>query len=127
MLGLPIPMAAGFIVALVVAARAMGGWPWLTSYGLTVKGISYPMLIIVMIGLAGLMVSSIRFRSFKDLRINAFSITLLGITIICGLVCWLRFKPAYILILLLSLYVVLGFGEAVITWPRNRRERLNKK
>ncbi len=127
MLGLPIPMAAAFIVALVVAARAMGGWPWLTSYRLTVTGISYPMIMIVMLVLAFLMVSSIKFRSFKDLKINVFSVSILLITIISSLVLWLRSKPAYILIWLLCLYVALGFAEAIFFWPSRRRERLASK
>ena len=125
MLGLPIPMAAAFIVALVVATRAMGGWPWLTSHGLTVKGISYPAIIVVMVVLAFLMVSSIRFRSFKDLKINVFTVTLLAITLVSSFVLWLKSKPAYILIWLLCLYVALGFGEAILHWPRRRRERIS--
>jgi CDP-diacylglycerol---serine O-phosphatidyltransferase len=125
MLGLPIPMAAAFIVALVVATRAMGGWPWLTAHGLTVKGIGYPMMVVVMVVLAFLMVSSVRFRSFKDLKINTFSVSLLGITVISSLALWLQDKPAYILIWLLCLYVALGFGEAIIFWPSRRRERRN--
>jgi CDP-diacylglycerol--serine O-phosphatidyltransferase len=127
MLGLPIPMAAAFIVALVVAARAMGGWPWLTSHGLTVKGISYPMIGVVMIVLALLMVSSVKFRSFKDLKLNAYSVVLLALTLVSSLVLWLTAKPAYILIWLLCLYVALGFGEAIIFWPRRRKERLTLK
>ena len=121
MLGLPIPMAAGFIAALVVAARAMGDWPW---PWFTVKGIRHPMEV-VMVFLAFLMVSSIRFRSFKDLKLNAFTISLLIVTLVSGLVFWLKSKPAYILIWLLCLYVAIGFAEAIIFWPRRRKERLN--
>lgn len=124
MLGLPIPMAAGFIVALVVATQAMGGWPWLTSHGITVKGIGYPMLIVIMLVLAFLMVSAIKFRSFKDLKINAFFVSLLLISVVSSLFLWFRSKPAYILIWLLCLYVALGLLEAIIFWPRRRRERL---
>jgi CDP-diacylglycerol--serine O-phosphatidyltransferase len=123
MLGLPIPMGAAFIVALVVATRAAGGWPWLTSHGFTVRGIGYPMLTIVMLALALLMVSAVRFRSFKDLRINAFTVTLLLVVIGSSVFLWLRFKPAYIMIWLLLLYVGIGFAEAIIFWPRRRRER----
>ncbi len=123
MLGLPIPMAAAFVVALLVASRAAGGWPWLTAHGLTVKGISYPMLLLVMFVLAILMVSSVKFRSFKDLKLNAFSVTLLLITVASSAFLWLKFSPAYILIWLLCLYVVLGFGEAIIFWPKRRKER----
>ncbi len=124
MLGLPIPMAAAFIVALVVAARAMGGWPWLTSHGLTVQGITYPIMTVVMVALAFLMVSAVKFRSLKDLKLNLLSISLLVITIISSLILWLKSKPAYILIWLLCIYVALGFGEAIVFWPRRRRERL---
>ncbi len=124
MLGLPIPMAAGFIVALMVATHAMGGWPWLTSHGITVKGIGYPMMVVIMIVLAFLMVSAIKFRSFKDLKINAFFIFLLLLTIGSSLFFWLKSKPAYILIWLLCLYVAIGLIEAIVFWPKRRRERL---
>lgn len=127
MLGLSIPVAAAFIVALVVATRAMGGWPWLTAHGLTVKGLSYPMMTVVMIVLAVLMVSTIRFRSFKDIKVNAFTITMLGITVISTLYLWLTSKPAYILIWLLCLYVALGFCESIVSWPRRRREQEEKR
>ena len=117
MLGLPIPMAAGFIAALVVAARAMGGWPW---PWFTVKGIRHPMEV-VMVFLAFLMVSSIRFRSFKDLKLNVFTISLLVVTLVSGLVFWLKSKPAYILIWLLCLYVGIGFERIRIGMgPRQR-------
>jgi CDP-diacylglycerol--serine O-phosphatidyltransferase len=121
MLGLPIPIAAGFIAALVVAARAMGGWPW---PGLTVEGIRHPMLV-VMVFLAFLMVSSIKFRSFKDLKLNAFTVSILVFTLVSGFVFWFKSKPAYILIWLLCLYVAIGFAEAIIFWPRRRKERMN--
>lgn len=124
MLGLPIPMAAGFIVALVVATHAMGGWPWLTSHGITVKGIGYPMMVLIMVILAFLMVSAIKFRSFKDLKINAFFVSILLITVGSSLFFWLKSRPAYILIWLLCLYVAIGLVEAVIFWPKRRRERL---
>jgi CDP-diacylglycerol--serine O-phosphatidyltransferase len=124
MLGLPIPMAAGFIVALVVATHTMGGWPWLTSHGITVKGIGYPMMVVIMLFLAFLMVSAIKFRSFKDLKINTFFVTIILITVGSSLFLWLKSKPAYILIWLLCLYVAIGLGEAVIHWPKRRRERL---
>jgi CDP-diacylglycerol--serine O-phosphatidyltransferase len=126
MLGLPIPLAAAFIVALVVATRAMGGWPWLTSHGFTLRGIGYPMLALVMVVLALLMVSVVRFRSFKDLKINLFSIVALVIVLGSSIFLWIKYKPAYILIWLLLLYVGFGFIEAIIFWPKRRREKRDK-
>lgn len=127
MLGLPIPMAAAFIVALVVATRAAGGWPWLTSHGFTVRGIGYPMLALVMVGLAALMVSAVRFRSFKDLKINAFTVILLVVVLGSSVFLWIKYKPHYILIWLLMLYVGIGFAEAIIFWPKRRREKRDKE
>jgi len=127
MLGLPIPMAAAFIVALVVATRAMGGWPWLTTHGFTVRGIGYPMLAVVMLLLAILMVSAVRFRSFKDLQINAFTIILLVVVLGSSVFLWIRYKPHYIMIWLLLLYVGIGFAEAIVFWPRRRREKRDKQ
>ncbi|HUT78125.1 MAG TPA: CDP-diacylglycerol--serine O-phosphatidyltransferase, partial [Polyangia bacterium] len=73
--------------------------------------------------LALLMVSSVRFRSFKDLRISPFNITLLLVVIGTSGLLWLWFSPSYILISLLLMYVGLGFIEAIASWPRRRRER----
>ncbi len=123
MLGLPIPMAAAFVVALVVATRAMGGWPWMTQHGLTIKGIGYPMMAVVIVLLGLLMVSSIRFRSFKDLKLGATSIVLLVLVAASSALLWLWYSPAYILICLLLVYVGMGFVEAIAFWPRHRRQR----
>ncbi len=123
MLGLPIPMAAAFVVALVVASNAMGGWPWLTSHGLTVKGIGYPMMVAIMPTLAVLMVSEVKFRSFKDLKINIFFVSIFVVTLGSSVVLWIKSKPAYILIWLLCLYVAFGFAEAVFLWSQRLREK----
>jgi CDP-diacylglycerol--serine O-phosphatidyltransferase len=123
MLGLPIPMAAAFVIALLLAERAMGGWPWLTDYGLHLRGREYPILIVVMVVLALLMVSTVRFRSFKDLRINPWSIGLVAVVVGGSAVVGYLYSPAYILIALLLTYVLFGFIEAIFTWPRRRREK----
>jgi len=85
--------------------------------------LSYPALAVVMLVLAVLMVSSVKFRSFKDLKVNAFSITLMLVVIAVSGFLWIRYSPAYILMGILLIYVGLGFGEAIIFWPRRRREK----
>jgi CDP-diacylglycerol--serine O-phosphatidyltransferase len=127
MLGLPIPMAAAFIVAFVVAARAMedGQWPWLTASGLNINGIGYPMLMLFMVLLAFLMVSTVRFRSFKDLAINTFTISCVISVIAVSGVLWVFYSPAYILMGLLMMYVGFGFIEGIVQLARRpRAERL---
>lgn len=121
MMGLPIPVAAAFIVAFVVASRAMkdGEWPWLTAHGFTVNGIGYPMICVFMVVLAFLMVSTVRFRSFKDFKIKSlFSVVLLSIVIFTSAVLWIWYSPAYILIGLLMMYVTMGFIESIISLAR---------
>jgi CDP-diacylglycerol---serine O-phosphatidyltransferase len=123
MLGLPIPMAAAFVISLLLAERAMGGWPWLTDYGLHIRGKEYPIMLVVMVVLALLMVSTVRFRSFKDLRINAISVVLVVVVVGGSAAVGYVYSPAYILIALLLTYVLFGFIEAIFTWPRRRREK----
>ena len=123
MLGLPIPMAAAFVISLLLAERAMGGWPWLTEYGLHIRGEEYPIMLVVMVLLAVLMVSTVRFRSFKDLRINAWTIALVVAVVGGSAVVGFLYSPGYILIALLGTYVLFSLVEAIFTWPRRRREK----
>ncbi len=121
MMGLPIPVAAAFIVAFVVASRAMkdGEWPWLTAHGFTVNGIAYPSICIFMVVLAFLMVSRVRFRSFKDFKLkSSFSAVAILTVISVSSVLWIWYSPAYILIGLLLIYVTLGFIESIISLAR---------
>lgn len=121
MMGLPIPVAAAFIVAFVVAARAMkdGEWPWLTAHGFTVNGIAYPAISLFMVVLAFLMVSTVRFRSFKDFKLKSrFSAAAIVTVVGVSSVLWIWYSPAYILIGLLMMYVTLGFIESIISIAR---------
>jgi CDP-diacylglycerol--serine O-phosphatidyltransferase len=123
MLGLPIPMAAAFVISLLLAERAVGGWPWLTDSGLRIGSKEYPIMLVVMVVLALLMVSTVRFRSFKDLRIGPFTIGLVVAVVGGSVAVGFFYSPGYILIALLLAYVLFGLIEAIFTWPRRRRER----
>lgn len=127
MLGLPIPMAAAFVIALLLAERAMGGWPWLTEYGIRVRGEGYPVMLAVMVALALLMVSTVRFRSFKDMKIGPVSAALLAAVVGGSATIAFLYSPKYILIALLAAYVTFAFFEAIVTWPRRRREKREAK
>src|SRR5438045_3643994 len=59
--GLPIPAAAGVIAATVLL------WPWLGGEGETGKHIT---MLLVIFAVAGLMVSEIRYYSFKEIRFH---------------------------------------------------------
>src|SRR4029079_19434211 len=60
--GLPIPGAAGILVSIVVANHAVAGAIGAAEYAWAIFAGT--------LGLSFLMVSTIRFRSFKELRLN---------------------------------------------------------
>ncbi|WP_394832876.1 phosphatidylcholine/phosphatidylserine synthase [Pendulispora rubella] len=113
--GLVVPGAAGMLISLVVANHAVEG---------ALAGPKYVWVIMALtLFLTFLMVSTIKFRSFKDLRLNARSVALVAFAVGSSLVVSLRYKPAFVLIWLLSFYVGIGLIEMVLTLPKRRRER----
>jgi CDP-diacylglycerol--serine O-phosphatidyltransferase len=113
-IGLPVPGAAGILVSLIVANHAIGG-----DFG----GAKYVYgFMALTCFLAFLMVSTIRFRSFKDLRLNARSVGLVLFAVLSSAVVSLQTKPAFVLVWLLSFYVIIGVVETAVTFPRRRRE-----
>lgn len=112
--GLPVPGAAGILISLVVANHAVGG-------KLSAERYVWPMTALTLF-LAFLMVSTIRFRSFKDLRLNARSVALVGFAVGSSAIISLQTRPAFVLVWLLGFYVLIGVAETLITIPRRRRE-----
>lgn len=109
-LGLPIPGAAGILVSLVVANHELEG--------------SLPLLKILVLGLvlllAFLMVSTIRFRSFKELQLSKWTLAAVGFILMTSVVLTLRFHISVALAWLLCGYVVLALSESVVFLIRNR-------
>lgn len=113
--GLPVPGAAGILISLIVANHAAGG-------DLAAPKYVYAMMALTAF-LAFLMVSTIRFRSFKDLKLNARSIALVTFALGSSLAVSIKTKPAFVLVWLLSFYVVIGLVETMIALPRERARR----
>jgi CDP-diacylglycerol--serine O-phosphatidyltransferase len=112
--GLVVPGAAGVLISLVIANHAIAG------------GLSGPRYLWVMVGLtlflAFLQVSTIKFRSFKDLKLNARSVALVFFAVGSSAIVSLQTKPAFVLVWLLSFYVVIGLVENVLAIPKRRQE-----
>jgi CDP-diacylglycerol--serine O-phosphatidyltransferase len=117
-LGLPVPGAAGILIALIVASRAIPG-------GLSGPKYVWPTMVLTLF-LAFLMVSTIRFRSFKDLKLNARSVALVFFAVGSSAIVSLRYRPEFVLIWLLGFYVVLGVVETVWSFPKRRREATDR-
>ena len=117
--GLPVPGAAGVLISLIVANHAVGG------------DLSGPKYVYPMMGLTGflafLMVSTIRFRSFKDLKLNGRSVGLVLFAVASSAIVSLQTKPAFVLVWLLSFYVLIGLVETMIALPREHAARKKRE
>ena len=104
--GMPIPFAACGVISMIIAwENAHGGvlpaqWRW-------------PVLgVIVFLGL--LMVSTVRYRTFKDVKPNPKSaVVLLGI-IVTGVVVGVLSHPAWVLVTYFVLYQLSGLVESAL-------------
>ena len=104
--GMPIPFAACGVISMIIAwENAHGGvlpaqWRW-------------PVLgVIVFLGL--LMVSTVRYRTFKDVKPNPKSaVVLLGI-IVTGVVVGVLSHPAWVLVTYFGLYLLSGLVESAL-------------
>ena len=104
-MGLPTPPASGILISLIVANHGVGGALGAERYTL--------LLFAVTVGLSVLMVSSVRFRSFKDLQLNTSTVLLILFVIGSSAFVWQRFTPQFVLVWLLSFYVFIGIVESL--------------
>jgi CDP-diacylglycerol--serine O-phosphatidyltransferase len=113
--GLPIPVAGGLVAALVHFAPAP-----LTSYGVD-KSELYSLLMIVLIGtLSILMVSTLRFSSFKTVgtRIRSMRTVILGL----GLIMLIFLFSRYVLLAIVLAYIIYGLVSWMWRLVRHRPE-----
>ncbi len=116
-IGLPVPGAAGILISLVLANHAMGD-------ALRLHGPKYVWAMIALtVFLSFLMVSTIKFRSFKDLRLNLRTFLLVAFAVGSSAIVSLQTRPAFVLVWLLSCYVVIGLVESVLALSRRARRQ----
>ena len=116
-IGLPIPIAANMIVALVLTNHAIG-----------VTEISnHAAIAAFVLILSYLMISRVQFRSFKDLRLNKRSIAVIVVLAVVAVFTFVQINGPAVLVILLSLFVVLGLAEEVVFYRRRKREELAEK
>jgi CDP-diacylglycerol---serine O-phosphatidyltransferase len=103
--GLPIPPASGILISLLVANHAVGGALGDKRYTVT--------LFIVTMALSLLMVSSIKFRSFKDLKLNFSTVFLVMFAIASSAFVWQLTRPPFVLLWLITFYIAIGLIDAI--------------
>lgn len=114
-IGLPVPGAAGILISLVLANHAMGD-------ELQLYGPKYVWALIVLtVFLSFLMVSTIKFRSFKDVRLSVRTFALVSFAVGSSAIVSLQTRPAFVLVWLLSCYVLIGLVESVLALSRRTR------
>lgn len=116
--GLPIPPASGILISLLLADHAVGGALRDERYTLILFGVT------VVVSL--MMVSNIRFRSFKELRFNVGTALLVMFAIGSSAFVWNYSKPQFVLLWLLACYLIIGVVETLRALPgqiRRRREQ----
>ena len=115
-LGLSIPAAASVLVLMVVVAHNV-------SYRIA----SDTVVAGVVLVLSYLMVSRVRFRSFKDLRLTSRTIELIVLIGACWiLVAMSGVNKALIFLILIMAYIALGLAETVLLMRRQFIERREK-
>ena len=115
MQGLPIPAAAGILISIVVANHLTGKLPFT------------PIIISALVIMLSLfMVSSMPFRSFKDLRLNWRTVLLISGAL--GVTVWIALKvhPSMALVWLLAAYVIIGIVESLIALMNKARDGMAK-
>lgn len=120
-LGLPIPAAAGILISLVVANTAAR-----QTAARDVLG-SSALILGVVIMLSFFMVSTIRFRSFKDIKLSwrtlFFVLFAIGSTIF---VAW-RYHMSFALVWLLATYIVIAIVESLLSLGSRARAGVKRR
>jgi CDP-diacylglycerol--serine O-phosphatidyltransferase len=111
--GLPIPGAAGVLVSLVVANHAVSGTLQRSS----------TVVVSVVLALAFFMVSAIKFRSFKDLKLNGRTLLLVALALGSSAGVAIGYHPSFALVWLLTCYLALGVAETLFNLSRRGLRR----
>lgn len=116
-IGLPIPAAAGIVVSLVVANHTVAG-------PLPQAAVA---VIAVVVALGACMVSTIRFRSFKDLQLSLRTVLVVVLAGASTAFVALRFHASFALVWLLASYVAIGLAEAIFNVSRRTVRRARRR
>jgi CDP-diacylglycerol--serine O-phosphatidyltransferase len=112
--GLPIPLAAGTITAVVIAHYR--------EFGSTTDPASRLPIAIFVALLAFLMVSTIRYRTFKDLHLSTRSLLVFAFLTLGGVAVGLATRASFVLVVYMAAYIAMGIAEALIARARPARD-----
>ena len=105
--GLPIPLAAGMLVSVIISHHA-------AAQGAPLHETAAVPVAMAVLGLSLLMVSTVRYRTFKDARPNRMSALVLMVLVLGGTVIATQFHPAWVLVAFCGAYLTLGLVESAV-------------
>lgn len=109
--GLPTPLAAAVLVSLVMFHQREFS-----------TEVTRELNIVVLVAvLSYLMVSNVRYRSFKDVKPTTVTFVIFALTLALFLVLALWVRPSFALLSFVSAYVAYGLIEEVVFFRRRRR------
>jgi len=108
--GLPIPLAAGAITALVIAHFKQFGEA-------TGAADRIPVAAVVVL-LSFLMVSTIKYRTFKDAHLSPKSLLVLGFLAVTGLAVGYATRASFVLVVYMAAYIAMGIAESLMAHAR---------
>jgi CDP-diacylglycerol--serine O-phosphatidyltransferase len=111
-IGVPIPLAAGVMVSLVMFHQRTFAMP-------VTRTLSIVALVLIV---SYLMISNVRYRTFKDLKVTRKSMTLVFALLVLFAVIAAQVRPTFALLALFWGYLILGLVEEVVFFRRRRRE-----
>lgn len=109
--GLPIPLAGGVLMSLVMFHQRRFGYEP-TQAGL-IAGLT--------LGIALLMVSNVRYRTFKDVKPSRVSLSIAGALVLVFVVAAVAIQPTFALLAFVSGYVAYGLVEQVVLLGKRGR------
>lgn len=113
MLGLPIPVAATVIISTVMVFHAIG----------INQTTNHILVSVLVLALSYLMISRVRFRSMKDVKLTKRTTAIIGLVLASAVIVAVRISQPAVLMFLVACYISLGLIEEVILIRRSRVER----
>lgn len=111
--GLSIPPAASVLVFMVIVSHNAGQY----------RAVSESSIAAIVVVLSLLMVSRVRFRSFKDVRLTRRTIAVILLVLGASSAIYAAgFKKGFVFLVLVSTYIALGLTEEIVFFRRRRRE-----
>jgi CDP-diacylglycerol--serine O-phosphatidyltransferase len=113
--GMPIPFAAAGVISMIIAFQNAQG-------GDLPDSLRWPVLVVTVF-LALLMVSTVRYRTFKDVRPSPRSAVIALVVIVIGVVVATQIHPAWVLVAYFGLYLFSGLIESALMLRRHFAEK----